>query len=44
VVGGQLLGQEGKGGEQEEAHDDEGEVFVHGPGITIAFMTAPMRG
>ena len=29
VVGGELLGQERQRGEQEDAHHDQGEVFVH---------------
>jgi hypothetical protein len=35
VVGGQLLGQERERGEQEDAHHDQREVFVHEPDATI---------
>jgi hypothetical protein len=45
VVGAQLLGEERERGEQEDAHHDQREVFVHEPDATIArVITARPRG
>src|SRR5439155_26937398 len=41
VVGGELLGEEGERPQQEQAHDDQREVFVHGFTRTIAREKEP---